>query len=120
MAKSARSGEMRTKITIQALTDGINENGFQTKEWANIFGDKKAWCLWVNAHGTEVYDTMRLNLKEPATITMRYTPKVNVRCRIFREDEPQDDAHAYEIISIDNVQDGRSRMEIKVQRMVKA
>lgn len=125
MSKEARPGELRTRITIQALTEGIDAGGFQTKEWTDLFGGKKVWCKWANPHGTEVYEQMKLELRDPATITMRYTPLIDQRCRVFKGytpvgDQKKDDRHAYEIISIDNVLDRNKIMEIKVQRMVKA
>lgn len=124
MAKEAKSGEMRTRITVQALTTGIDAEGFPTEEWTDVFGGEKAWCKWVNPHGTEVYEHMRLDLGDAATITMRYTPLIDVRCRIFKDYEPvggpEDDEKAYEIISIDNVEDMRKILEIKVRRVVKA
>lgn len=116
---------MRTRISVQALTDGIDADGYQTKTWTDIFAGQKVWCLWVNPHGTEAYDQMRLGLRDPATLTMRYTPLLNARCRIFKGYTPTgdpvlDDPHAYEIISVDNVRDGNKTLEIKVQRWEKA
>lgn len=113
--KSARIGDMHTKITVKSLTTGMDADGYPTESWTNVFGGtNQVWCNWKNAHGTEVFDAMRLDLKEPATITMRYSDKVNVRCRIWRG------ADAYEIISIDNVDDARKWLEIKVKRLVVA
>ena len=116
--KLARIGEMHTKITVKSLTTGIDADGYPTEAWTDVFGGK-VWCNWKNAHGTEVYDTMRLDLKEVATITMRYSDKVTPTCRIWREAETGD-ANAYEIISIDNVGDERKFLEIKVKRRVVA
>lgn len=115
MAKSVLAGEMRTKITVKALVEGVNENGYPTKSWEDVFSGL-VWCKWVNSHGTEVFETMRLDLKEAATVTMRYSPLVNERCRIWRENDPE----PYEVISIDNVEDRRRFLEIKVKRVVTA
>lgn len=111
--KSARIGEMHTKITVKALTPGMDADGYPTEKWTDVF---TVWCNWKNAHGTELYETMRLDLKEVATITMRYSDKINQRCQIFRES----DTEPYEIISIDNVEDKRRFLEIKVKRRVVA
>jgi SPP1 family predicted phage head-tail adaptor len=83
--KSARIGEMHTKITVKSLATGMDTDGYPTEAWTDVFGGKKVWCNWKNAHGEEVYEAMRLDLKEPATITMRYSDKVNTRCRIWHE-----------------------------------
>ena len=117
MAKTASIGEMRTKIIIKALLPEKDADGFPDPEWIDMFS-APVWCLWVNAHGRELYETMREEMREVATITMRYSAKVDVRCRIWRENETQDDDHAYEILSIDNIRDGRNLMEIKVKRLV--
>jgi len=116
--KSARIGEMRTKITVKSLVVGIDADGYYTETWTDAFGGK-VWCNWTNAHGAEVYDAMRQDLKEVATITMRYSDKVTPTCRIWRESETGD-ANAYEIISLDNVGDERKFLEVKVKRRVVA
>lgn len=55
-------------------------------------------------------------MREPATITMRYSPLVTVKSRIWRER----DTEPYEVISINNVNDRCEFLEIKVQRVVTA
>ena len=115
--KTARIGEMHTKITVKSLTSAMDADGYPTETWANVFGGtNKVWCNWTNAHGTEAFEAMRLDLKEVATITMRYSDKVTPTCRIWREAETD----AYEIISLDNVGDRREFLEIKVKRRVVA
>lgn len=74
------------------------------------------WCKWVNAHGAEIYQAAELRLREPATITMRYSPLVTVKSRIWRGR----DTKPYEVISINNVNDRCEFLEIKVQRVVAA
>lgn len=118
MAKSARAGEMRTRITVKLPTKTINENGFAQEADIPVFADK-VWCKWVWQHGTEVFENMRLNLGQVATITMPFTDKITPRCRIWREGETGADK-AWEIVSIDNVEEARRFLEIKVRRDVKA
>lgn len=67
---------------------------------------------WVNAHGTEVFTGMQLQLREPATITMRYSPQIARTLIVYREDDPQ----PYEVISVDDVEGRHRWLEIKVQR----
>ena len=62
------------------------------------------------------YQAAELHLREPATITMRYSPRVTVKSRIWRER----DTNPYEVISINNVNDRCEFLEIKVQRVVTA
>lgn len=120
MAKEARIGEMRTRVYISAIVEaGTDADGFPTEIVTPLFGGP-VHCLWVSAHGNEVYENMRLGLKKTATLTMRYSPLVDERCRLWREGDPQTDEYAYEIVSIDNVQDRRKLMEIKVKKVEKA
>ncbi len=114
MAARANAGEMRTKITIKNPVYSIID-GFSREEFVNVF-TRPVWCKWVNAHGSEVYQAAELRLHEPATITMRYTPLVTAKSRIWRGRDPE----PYEVISINNVNDRCEFLEIKVQRMVTA
>ena len=123
MAKEATIGEMRTKIRIYNQTKGLDSEGFPTEVWTNVFttqaepkADPFCWCMWVNAHGTEVFDNLRLELRDVATIMMRYTPLLTPECRIYHES----DAAPYEVISIDNISDRRHLMEVNVRRVVTA
>ena len=114
MAARANAGEMRTKITIKNPKYTI-QDGFGIKEFVNAF-TRPVWCKWVNAHGAEIYQAAELRLREPATITMRYSPLVTVKSRIWRGR----DTEPYEVISINNVSDRCEFLEIKVQRVVTA
>jgi head-tail adaptor len=118
MAKFARAGEMRTKITVKLPTKSIDADGFATETSSDVFGGK-VWCKWVWQHGTEVFENMRLGLGQVATITMPYTDKITPRCKIWRESETAA-ADAWEIVSIDNVEEARRYLEIKIRREVKA
>lgn len=115
MAKTVTAGQMRTQITVKRLTSGVDADGFPTETWEPVFS-APVRCLWVNAHGSEVFEHLRMDLKEVATITTRYSPLIDVRCRIWHESDPL----PYEIISIDNVEDARRFLEIKVRRAVTA
>ena len=118
MAKSVTIGQMHTKIRIYSQVKGIDDDGFPTEVWSNVFGptDPYVWCYWVNQHGTEVLEMMKLDIKNVATITMRYTDKLTEECRIQHES----DDRLYEVVSIDNIEDDRTLMEVKVRRMVTA
>ena len=113
MSKYANAGELRTPVTVMQLVDGSDEDGFPTQSWVDPFGGP-VMCKWVNAHGSEVYEAAAQQLKEPATITMRYSALVTPKCRIWREQDP----HPYEIISIDDVRERHEFLEIKVKRVV--
>nr|DAR46642.1 MAG TPA: putative head-tail adaptor [Caudoviricetes sp.] len=59
---------------------------------------------------------MQLELREPATITMRYSPLINEQLLIYKGS----DAQPFEVISIDDVEERHVWLEIKVQRKVSA
>ena len=114
MAKSANPGELRTPVIVEAITKTNDSEGYETKTWTNVFGSgKKLMVKWVNDHGTEVYEGMGLALREPATITCRYSALITPQCRITK-----DDNGPFEIISLDNVEERGRWIEIKVQRVV--
>lgn len=118
MAKYASIGEMRTRITVKLPTKGVDADGFATETDTDVFGGKVR-CKWVWQHGNEVFENMRLGLGQVATITMPYTSLITPRCKVWRETETAD-ADAWEIISINNVEEARRFLEIKVRRGVKA
>ena len=118
MSKSANAGELRTAvyfIRVESVPDG---GGFPVETKTNVFGEGvPVMCKWVNAHGTAVFAAMQLQLRDPATITTRYSPLLDdVSLRVYRagDDEP------YEIISIDNVEMRNAWLEIRVQRKLAA
>lgn len=118
MSKSANSGELRTKIRFMRIDRVTDNDGFDAEDEVNVFGCSSAYvkCKWVNAHGTDAFVAMQMQLREPATITCRFSPLINERCLVYKEDETS----PYEIISIDNVEERNRWLEIKVQRKVSA
>lgn len=114
MAARAGAGEMRTKITVKNPEYSIID-GFSQEEFKDVFS-RPVWCKWVYAHGSEVYEAAAQRLREPATITMRFSPLVTAKSRIWRGNDPT----PYEVISLNNVNDRGEFLEIKVQRVVTA
>ncbi len=139
VSKDANPGELRTPVIVEAYTQTINSNGYPVQVWENVFGinddgtDKYLRVKWVNLHGSEVWEAMSHDLKEPATLTSRYTPLLTETCRILKEADlekrdalvaagKQDEADAlyFEVISLDNVEETGEWLEANVQRMVRA
>ena len=118
MAKQAYAGAMNTKVSFKDITPTINENGFNVVEETDIFG-KPVWVNWKWQHGTEVFEAMKYQLGQTATITMYYSPKINHRCKVYLASEG-DEAEPFEIVSIDAVEEKRRYMEIRLKREVKA
>lgn len=113
MSKSANPGELRTPVFFKTIERRVDKEGYPFEEEVNIFGYRRAIKVkWVNSHGTEVFTSMQLKLREPATLTMRYSPLINKKLLVYRGADPA----PYEIISIDNVEERNRWLEIKVQR----
>ena len=118
MAKSSRIGQRNTQITIKKLTEGIDNDGFPTKTWEAVFS-APVWCMWVGAYGQEVFENDRASETGNATVNMPYTSLVDNRCRVWKDNDPHDDAHAYVIVGEPNAID-RKELEFKVKRLVSA
>ena len=123
MSKSANPGELRTPVYFKLPHRERDEEGYFRDTEINVFGqndkleDIPCMCKWVNAHGTEVFEGMKLNIREPATITTRYSKNLtDDRLLIYKGDDPR----PYEAISHDDVEDRHVWLEIKVQRKSEA
>ncbi|MBR0160483.1 MAG: head-tail adaptor protein [Oscillospiraceae bacterium] len=118
MSKSANPGELRTPVYFKRINRGLDGEGYPQEAEVNVFGkangkDVPCMCKWVNAHGTEVFQSMQLEIREPATITTRFSRKLlDPKLIIYKGDDPL----PYEVISIDNVEERGVWLEIKVQR----
>lgn len=111
MSKSANAGELRTQIYFKQKIRETDEEGYSTETESDVFG-RAVYAKWVNAHGSESFTALQLQLREPATITCRYSPLINERLDVYKGSDPT----PYEIISIDNVEQKDQWLEIKVQR----
>ena len=133
MSKYANAGDLRTPVYFKSVARTTGDNGYPTETETNVFGVGKAvFCKWVNAHGTEVMTAMELDIKEPATITMRYSPLIVPTFRGLRPSSGtplivptlivyrKSDAEPYEIISIDDVEERHVWLEVKVRRRTAA
>lgn len=114
MSKSANAGELRTPVYFIKHTKTKDGEGYFTEKDVNVFGENvPCMCKWVNAHGYEVFQTMQLQIREPATITTRYSPLLcDKKLIVYKGSDPC----PYEIISFDNVEERNAWLEIKVQR----
>ena len=111
-------GEMRSRIVIARLVHGTDSEGYPARDWMPLFDGEAIPCRWTNAHGAEVWRQAQLDVKESATVLMRYTPAVDIRCRIWKAGDDQTEQNAWEIIGLDNVQERGELLELKVKRVV--
>lgn len=119
MAKSANIGELRTRIYIRSISKMTDADGVSsgTEERNSIGYDAQGkeimyHCKWVNAYGSEVFAAMQMQVQEPATLTMRYSPKIQPDHLIYKVGDPR----PYEIISVNDVEDRHRWLEVKVCR----
>lgn len=113
MSKSANPGELHTPVRFVKIHRENDDDAFSREREINVFGPGSTVRVkWVNAHGTDVFMAMQMQIKEPATITCRYSKLITIDCIVYKADDPR----PYEIISIDNVEERNRWMEIKVQR----
>ena len=119
MAKQARAGELRTLVYFRRAVRSTDSEGYPLTEGEEpVFGldgagqERPVHCKWVNAHGAEVFSAMQLQLREPATLTMRYSPKIDSTLLVYRRGDPR----PYEIVSVDNVGERGKWLEVQVQR----
>lgn len=117
MAKYANAGALDTIITIQNRNvTADNPSGYDIRQWYNVFGGNiKVWCLWVNAYGNERLEAYKIGLKEPATVTMRYSPLITATCRILK-----DNGMPFSVISVNDVGNHHEWLELKVTRGAEA
>lgn len=118
MSKSCNAGALITPVYFKRIVRETDSEGFSVETEVNVFGENvPMMCNWVNAHGTETWRTMQLELREPATITTRFSPLINDPTLIvYKANDPK----PYEVISIDNVGERGAWLEIKVQRKEQA
>lgn len=113
MSKYANAGELRTAVYFVGVMRGTDEEGYPGEVEENVFGEGKyVLAKWVNAHGTETFTAMQLELREPATLTVRWSPLIHEKLLVYKAGDPE----PYEVISIDNVEERNVWLEIKVQR----
>lgn len=118
MSKRVNAGELRTAVFFAKIVKEKDKDGFQEQKKVNIFGQGvPIYGKWVNVHGTEVFTSMQMKLREPATFVTRYSPMLcDVTLIAYKKGDPD----PYEVISIDNIENRNEWLEIKLQRSTTA
>ena len=119
MAKRGSAGALRTRIYIRRTAKDADDEGVASRnEETSIFEDtpgrpeRMYHCKWVNAYGAEVLTAMQLEIQEPATLTMRYSPLIQPDQLVYKVGDPV----PYEIVSVNDVEDRHCWLEVKVRR----
>lgn len=116
MAKNATPGELRTRIQILRPKDNPDSSRYRNTEYVNIYDDDRTIrCKWTSAFGLEAVQAYSLKLTDPATVTMRYDPRVTGDCVVDKL--VGDQVIRYKIISEPSDVGGAHRwLEFKVTR----
>ncbi len=102
-------GELRHRVTIQKLTTGINENGFEVRTWKDY---KTVWAAASNLHGREYYAAATVQAENTVKFTIRYLEGLDTTMRVLFQ------GRQYNITSIDNIKYQNRYMEIKAMEVV--
>lgn len=123
MARQACAGELRTRIYVRRVVKEVDDEavaldkGEESAFAPGPGGKERVWhCKWVNAYGSEAFTAMQMQVQELATLTMRYSPWIKPNHLIYKLGDPV----PFEIISINDVEDRHTWLEIKVKRRVAA
>lgn len=119
MARSASIGEMRTRVVVRTMIIGIDPDGFAEFAYTDAF-PAPIWCKWVSAHGTEALENARNQMTQTATLTLPYTAKITARSRIWRAEEASEENAAWDVVSVNNVEDKNRTLEVLIRKKVKA
>lgn len=102
--------DLRTRITFQEPTLTSDAGGAQVAGYANVMTNPTVWARWINAHGPEAITSDALKSVQRATVTVRDRSDILTTWQILK------DGVAWQIISIDRVQDKNRWVEIVVER----
>jgi SPP1 family predicted phage head-tail adaptor len=78
--------------------------------FADIGTTPTVWARWINAHGAETVQSTSLQDTQRATVLIRYRADVIPAWRILKDGE------AWQILSVDQVQDRNRWVEMVVER----
>jgi SPP1 family predicted phage head-tail adaptor len=102
--------DLRTCITFQVPTITRDAGGAQVATWANVGTTPTMWARWINAHGQEAVTSDALQLVQRATVTVRHRTDIVPTWRVLKDGE------AWQILSVDAVQDRNRWVEMIVER----
>ena len=117
MAKQVRAGDLRTQVYFRRVIRAPDHEGRARQREEYVFTDsagreRPVHCKWVNAHGTEVFTAMQLKVRQPVTLTMRYSPLIMPTLLAYKAGDPV----PYEVVSVDDVEARHRWLEVKLQR----
>ncbi len=95
-----------------------DSGGFQKPVFALI---AQVWSKWINVHGSEAWTSSSLGFTDPATVLIRHRADVDTTCVVIKGGQLAGSVitggEAYEIVSLDNIQERSEYLELKVQKV---
>jgi SPP1 family predicted phage head-tail adaptor len=107
---TVKLSDLRTRITLQEPVITTDAGAAQVAGWRNS-ANPIVWARWINAHGQEVVSSDALNFSQRAVVTIRYRADILTTWQVLK------DGVAWQIISIDQVQDRNAWTELVVERV---
>ena len=116
MAKTVNAGELRTRVQIKRRIVVTNENGFDEETYENAFGDGQyVYCMWVGAHGSEVFSRDSYTERRTATLTMRYSPLADDGTLVVF---PEGENTPWDVVNVDDVRRQHRYLELSVVKRI--
>jgi SPP1 family predicted phage head-tail adaptor len=103
--------DLRTRITFQAPSVNKNSGGFQKATYSNIGTNPTVWAQWINDHGQESVATGAEVSVQRASVRLRNRTDILTTWQVLKDGE------AWQILSIDPVQDRNRWVELRVERV---
>ena len=118
ISRDTNPGQMRTQIRILRPVDNKGPGNYRNPKYENIYPDDRVLrCKWVSAFGAEAVTAQSLGIRDQATLTLRYDPRIRPDCIV----ENVDTGIQYDMVSAPSDVAGAHRwMELKVKGRVKA
>ncbi len=103
--------DLRTRITFQAPTISSDPGGAQKTTYTNVGTNPSVWAQWINDHGQESVSSNAEISVQRATVRVRHRSDIVETWRVLKNNE------AWNILSIDPVQDKHRWVELRVERV---
>ena len=108
---SIQISDLKTRITFQSPTVAKDAGGAQVSSWANVGTTPTVWAQWINDHGQEAVLAEATVSAQRATVRIRHRSDIVEKWRVLKDGE------AWQILSIDPVQDRNRWVELRVERV---
>jgi len=103
--------DLRTRITFQVPTISKDAGGAQKTTYANVGTNPTVWAQWINDHGQESVSANATVSAQRATVRLRHRSDIVETWRVLKDGE------AWQVLSIDPVQDRNRWVELRVERV---